>query len=76
MPAQYRTGLARAAGRAVVDQLIAADWYPYLGCKLKVHEVGWDDIMNNEVAVYRAACGAFSKLREEGAWDLSTDQSA
>ena len=68
----YAKQLLLAVGRAAVDELFAAGWYPYRGCKLVVQEVGWDEIMSSEVAIYRAARGALSKLREDGQWTLTT----
>jgi hypothetical protein len=64
--------LLLAVGRAAVDELFAAGWYPYRGCRLLVREVGWDEIMSSEVAIYRAARGALSQLRQEGKWELMT----
>jgi len=61
-----------AVGRGAIDELFAAAWEPYRGCKLTVQEVGWDEIMSSEVAVYRAARGALSKLRQDGPWTLTT----
>ena len=40
--------------------------------RLTVQEVGWDEIMSSEVAMYRAVRGALSKLRQEGEWTLTT----
>jgi len=68
--APYSDQLLRAVGRAAIDELFATAWYPYRGCKLIVKEVGWDEIMSSEVALYRAARGALSKLRQEGKWEL------
>jgi hypothetical protein len=68
----YAKKLLLAVGRAAVDELFTAAWYPYRGCKLTVQEVGWDDIMSSEVAMYRAARGALSKLRQEGQWSIPT----
>ena len=72
VPAPDTEGLLLAVGRAAVDELFAAAWYPYRGCRLTIQEVGWDEVMSSEVAVYRAARGALSKIREEGQWTLST----
>lgn len=66
----YANQLLLAIGRAAADELFSAARYPYRGCKLVVQEVGWDDIMSSEVAIYRAARGALSKLRQEGQWTL------
>lgn len=68
----YAKKLLLAVGRAVADELFAADWYPYRGCQLVVQEVGWDEVMSSEVAIYRAARGALSELRREGQWTFST----
>lgn len=68
----YAQKLLVAVGRAAVDELFPATWYPYRGCSLIVREVGWDEIMSSEVAIYRAARGAFAKLREEGQWTLAS----
>ena len=68
----YAEQLLLAVGRAAIDELFAAAWYPYRGCKLTVQEVGWDEVMSSEVAVYRAARGALSRLREEGHWTRIT----
>jgi len=65
---RYAHQLLLAVGRAAVDELFAG-WYPYR-CKLVVDEVGWDEIMSSELAIYRAARGALSKLRQEGKWEL------
>jgi hypothetical protein len=70
VPASDAEGLLLAVGRAAVDELFAATWHPYRGCMLTVQEVGWDDVMSSQVAVYRAARGALSKIREEGQWTL------
>ena len=67
----YSKKLLLAVGRAAVDELFAATWYPYRGCKLAVEEVGWDDIMSSEFAIYLAARGALAKLRQEGQWTLT-----
>jgi hypothetical protein len=71
MTAEYQAALARAAGYAAVDELVAADWHPFLGCNLDVREVGWDEEMSSEVALYRAVRGALGKLRREGEWVLA-----
>jgi hypothetical protein len=70
--ATYASQLLVAIARAAVDELFAAGWYPYLGCSLTVQEVGWDEIMSSEVAIYLAARGALSALRRLGSWELST----
>ena len=62
--------LLLAVGRAAVDELFSWTWYPYRGCGLIVEDVGWDEVMSSEVALYRAARGALSKVREEGQWTL------
>ena len=67
----YAKQLLLAVGQAVVDELFASAWYPHRGFKLTVQEVGWDDIMSSEVAVYRAARGALSKVRQEGQWTVT-----
>ena len=68
----YAKQLLVAVGRAVIDELFTATWYAHRGCKLTVQEVGWDDIMSSEVAIYRAARGALSKVRQEGQWTAVT----
>jgi hypothetical protein len=60
--------LEQAVGMAAVDELISSQWVPRRGCRLVVREVGWDEIMSSEVAIYRAARGALAKLRQEGSW--------
>jgi hypothetical protein len=68
----YTQQLVVAVGRAVVDDLFAAGWEPYRGCRLRVDEIGWDEIMSSEIAVYRAARGVLAKLRQAGRWKLVT----
>jgi hypothetical protein len=68
----YARQLLSAVGRAAVDEFFAPTWDPYRGCKLVVQEVGWDEIMSSEVAIYRAARGALAALRQEGKWELAT----
>jgi hypothetical protein len=68
----YAKQLLLAVGRAAVDEFFAAGWHAYRGCKLVVQEVGWDEIMSSEVAIYRAARGALLKVRQEGKWELVT----
>jgi hypothetical protein len=68
----YARQLLFAISCAAVDELFSATWYPYRGCSLLVREVGWDEIMSSEVAVYRAARGALSELRRVGTWDMTT----
>lgn len=68
----YASQLLLAIGRAAVDEFFAAGWYPYRGCSLTALEVGWDEIMSSEVAIYLAARGALSDLRRLGSWELST----
>src|SRR5215468_4394737 len=50
MSATYADQLLIAVGRAAIDELFAAGWYPYSGCVLTVREVGWDEVMSSEVA--------------------------
>jgi hypothetical protein len=66
----YASQLLVAIGRAAVDELFSAGWYPYRGCSLTVREVGWDEVMSSEVAIYLAARGALSELRRLGSWEL------
>ena len=68
----YRELLLAAVARAAVDELFAAAWDPYRGCRLTVRAVGWDEVMSSEAAVYRAARGALAKLRQGGQWKSST----
>jgi hypothetical protein len=68
----YRDKLEQAIAFAAIDELIAGDWCPYRGATLTVDSIGWDDVMSSELAVYRAARGAFSKLRAEGKWEFAT----
>ena len=70
VPHQEANQLLLAVGLAAVDELFVADWYPYRGCKVTVQEVGWHEIMSSEMAMYRAARGAFSELRRDGQWTL------
>jgi hypothetical protein len=70
LPAAYTELLLLAVARAAVDELFAADWYPYRGCSLAVQAVGWDEVMSSEFAVYRASRGALSVLRQQGQWVL------
>ena len=66
----YASQLLVSVGRAAIDVLFAAGRDPYRGCRLRVDEIGWDEIMSSEVAVYRAARGALEKLRQAGSWKL------
>ena len=68
--ATYSDQLLIAVSRATIDELFAAGWYPYSGCALTVREVGWDEVMSSEVAIYNAARGALSELRLVGSWEL------
>lgn len=65
-----RDSLLRAIESAAVDEMVAAEWYPFSGCRLIVRDIGWDDVMSSEVALYKATRGALARLRREGAWDL------
>ena len=69
--ASYADQLLVAFSRAAIDELFAADWYPYRGCALLVRHVGWDEIMSSEVAIYRAARGALSDLRRVHPWKMN-----
>ena len=67
----YARRLLLAVGRAAVDEFFAlAGKHPYR-CRLVVREVGWDEVMSSEVAIYRAARGALAKIRQEGTWELT-----
>jgi len=68
--APYANQLLAAIGRGVVDELFAAAWYPYWGCALTIREVGWDEMMSSEFAVYQATRGALLELRKAGSWEL------
>lgn len=69
---EYAQGLLLAVGRAAIDELFASTWWAYRSCGLTVREVGWNDVMSSEVAIYMAARGALKKLRLEGRWTLVT----
>ena len=69
----YARKLLLAVGRAVVDEFFAsAGDHSYRGCRLIVQEIGWDDVMSSEVAIYRAARGTLAKIRQEGTWELES----
>jgi hypothetical protein len=70
--AVYAGRLLAAIGRAAVDELLSTEWYPHRGCSLTVREVGWDEIMSSEVAIYLAARGALADIRRSGAWEINT----
>jgi len=70
LDSDYRGKLARAVEIAAIDELFASEWHPHRGCRLVFQKVGWDDVMGSEVAIYKAARGALTKLRQEGTWDL------
>ena len=72
VPLPYARQLLLAVGRAAVDELFAATWYPFRGCSLLVSDVGWDEVMSSEVAVYLAARGALSELRRNARWRMIT----
>ena len=59
---------------AAIDELLAWQWTPFRGCHLVVLNVGWDDVMSSEMAIYKAARGALLKLRQESSWQLVTDE--
>jgi hypothetical protein len=70
----YRRRLEAAVSLAAVDELLSSQWIPYRGCRLVVFEVGWDDVMSSEVAIYKATRGALMKLRQDGLWEVETNQ--
>jgi hypothetical protein len=67
-----RSGLEKAIGCALVEELFSAQFYPYSGCKIVLASVGWDDVGSSEAAFFLATKQAMREFVVRGRWKLVT----
>jgi hypothetical protein len=67
-----RSGLEKAIGCALVEELTGAQFYPYSGCNIVLASVGWDDVGSSEAAFFLATKQAMREFVVRGRWKLVT----
>lgn len=69
MSGRDRERYEAAIHAAVVDGLLSARPRVFCGCALTLVEIGWDDIMSSEMALYAATKVAMTELVAHGPWE-------